>query len=179
MAPINGKLTMEGAKIIFRNLAGREGKYNREGDRNFCVLLDVVTARAMEEDGWNIKRLRPREEDEGLEPQAYLPVSVSYKSRPPRVVLITSKGRTPLTEDVVEFVDMVDIKYVDLTINPYKWEVNGKGGVKAYLSTLYVIVHEDPLDLKYADLEELPTSSGRVNELEAAPEVEIIEGEWQ
>ena len=40
---------MEGVRIIFRNFAGREGQYNREGDRNFAVLLDDKVANAMAE----------------------------------------------------------------------------------------------------------------------------------
>jgi hypothetical protein len=52
---------MEGVRIIFRNFSGKEGKYNREGDRNFAVLLDDKTAHAMAEDNWNVKWLKPRE----------------------------------------------------------------------------------------------------------------------
>ena len=46
---------MESVRIIFRNFAGKEGQYNREGDRNFAVLLDPKTAAAMAEDQWNVK----------------------------------------------------------------------------------------------------------------------------
>lgn len=144
---------MEGVRIIFRNFAGREGQYNREGDRNFAVLLDDTIANAMAEDNWNIKWLKPRGEEEDDTPQAYLPISVNFKGRPPRIVLITSRGRTNLDESQVETLDWVDILNVDLIVRPYEWTVNGKSGVKAYLQSIYVTIEEDPLEMKYNQLE--------------------------
>lgn len=145
---------MEGVRIIFRNFAGKEGQYNREGDRNFAVLLDDPVANAMAEDGWNIKWLKPRDDDEDdSTPQAYLPVSVNFKGRPPRIVLITSRGRTNLDEDTVETLDWVDILNVDLIVRPYEWTVNGKSGIKAYLQSIYVTIEEDPLEIKYSELD--------------------------
>jgi len=144
---------MEGVRIIFRNFAGKEGNYNREGDRNFAVLLDEEVARTMAEDNWNIKWLQPRDEDEAESPQAYLPVSLSFKGRPPRVVMVTSRGRTHLDEEQVEMLDWADIVNVDLIVRPYEWNVNGKTGVKAYLQSLYVTVDEDPLEKKYSDMD--------------------------
>jgi len=145
---------MEGVRIIFRNFAGKEGQYNREGDRNFAVLLDEKVAKAMDEDGWNVKMLRPRTEEEGEEPQAYLPISVNFKGRPPRIVMITSRGRTHLDEDTVESLDWADIINVDLIVRPYEWVVNDKSGIKAYLQALYVTIEEDPLEIKYGELEQ-------------------------
>jgi hypothetical protein len=144
---------MEGVQIIFRNFAGKEGQYNREGDRNFAVLLDEKIAGAMAEDGWNIKWLRPRSEEEGEEPQAYLPISVNFKGRPPRIVMITSRGRTNLDEDTVETLDWADIINVDLIVRPYEWTVNQKSGIKAYLQALYVTIEEDALERKYAEMD--------------------------
>ena len=144
---------MEGVRIIFRNFAGKEGQYNREGDRNFSVLLDAQTAEAMGQDGWNVKWLKPRSEEEGEEPQAYLPISVNFKGRPPRIVQITSRGRTNLDEDTVESLDWADIINVDLIVRPYEWTVNQKSGVKAYLQALYVTIEEDALEQKYAELD--------------------------
>jgi hypothetical protein len=144
---------MEGVRIIFRNFAGKEGQYNREGDRNFAVLLDETVATAMTEDGWNIKWLKPRDDDEEPSAQAYLPVSVNFKGRPPRIVLITSRGRTNLDEDSVEMLDWVDILNIDLIVRPYEWTVNGKSGIKAYLQSIYVTIEEDPLEIKYSELE--------------------------
>jgi hypothetical protein len=144
---------MEGVRIIFRNFAGKEGQYNREGDRNFAVLLDDKVAHEMGEDGWNVKWLQPRSTEEGDTPQAYLPVSVNFKGRPPRIVLITSRGRTNIDEHGIEMLDWVDIINVDLIVRPYEWTVNGKSGIKAYLQSIYLTIEEDPLEVKYAELD--------------------------
>lgn len=153
MSPRDNTVIMEGVRIIFRNFAGKEGQYNREGDRNFAVLLDDKTAEAMAADDWNVKWLRPREDEEGETPQAYLPISVNFKGRPPRIVLITSRGRTNIDEDQIEILDWADIINVDLIVSPYAWTVNNKSGIKAYLQSLYVTIQEDPLELKYSELE--------------------------
>jgi hypothetical protein len=154
MAKQDGTIVMENVQILFRNFAGEEGQYNREGDRNFAVLLDETNARMLGEDGWNVKVLKPREGDEDEEERPYLPVSVSFKGRPPRIVMITSRGKTNLTEDQVGMLDWADIKNVDLIVRPYNWEVNDKTGIKAYLQSLYVTIEEDELEQKYADLEQ-------------------------
>jgi hypothetical protein len=104
----------------------------------------------MAKDGWNIKALRAREE--GEEEQPYVQVAVNFKGRPPRVVMITSRGRTTLFEDEVEILDWADIQNVDLIIRPYEWVVNGKSGIKAYLQSIYVTIDEDELELKYSDV---------------------------
>lgn len=143
---------MEGVRIVFRNFKGAEGMYNREGDRNFAVLLDDDVAEDLNKDGWNVKWLKARDEEDN--DQAYLSVSVNFKGRPPRVVMISSRGRTDLDEESVEILDWVDISNVDLIINPYSWAVNGKTGVKAYLKSLFVTIDEDELELKYSDVQE-------------------------
>lgn len=151
-------LVVEDAQIRFRNFSGAEGRYNREGDRNFCLLLDPDAAEQMDADGWNVKFLKPL--DEGDTPRPYIEVSVNFKSNvPPNVVMITSRGRTRLSEDEVMLLDWADIRTVDLTINPYYWEVNGKTGIKAYLKSIFVTIEEDALDLKYANVPDTAQSA--------------------
>jgi hypothetical protein len=153
--PKDNTVLMEGVTIIFRNFTGKEGQYNREGDRNFAVLLEDSVAEEMAADGWNVKWLKPREDDEDEKPQAYLGVSLNFtKGRPPRVVMVTSRGRTNLGEHDVEMLDWADIKNVDLIIRPYEWTVSGKSGIKAYLQSIYVTIEEDALELKYAELDQ-------------------------
>jgi len=160
--PQDNTVVIEDATIIFRNFSGKEGQYNREGDRNFAVLLPEDVAQAMATDGWNVKWLKAREE--GEEEQAYLSVSVNFKGRPPTVVMITSNGRTTLHEDDIDVLDYVDIETIDMILNPYEWSVNGKSGVKAYLQSIYVTIREDRLALKYNSLDELPARAGRTDE---------------
>lgn len=146
----NAKTFMvEDARIIFRNFSGKEGQYNREGDRNFAVILDTELATKMVDDGWNVRLLESREEGEDATP--YIQVAVNFKNRPPRVVLLTSTGRTHLDEDSVAVLDWADIKTVDLIARGYEWDVNGKSGVKAYLQSLFVTIEEDALERKYAE----------------------------
>lgn len=147
-----GHVVIEGARIIFRNFAGKAAKYNREGDRNFSVLLDPETAERLKDDGWNVQFLKVRPDDEDPTPQAHLKVKVNYNGKPPQIFMITSRGRTPLDEDTLELLDWADIRNVDLIINPYNWDVSGSQGVTAYLSSLYATIFEDELALKYSEV---------------------------
>jgi len=149
---------IENASIVFRNFEGKEGQYNRAGDRNFGLLLDDETAEAMLADGWNVKYLKVRdedlEEDPNTTPQAWLPVTVGYSGKPPKIVMITARGKTNLDEETVAQLDWVDIENIDMIIRPYDWEVNGNTGRKAYLKSMFVTIDEDELERKYADMEE-------------------------
>lgn len=150
---VNGKLLIEDAHILYRNFAGRETDFNREGDRNFNVIIDdPATAQQMQNDGWNVKFRAPRDpQDSGIH---HIKVNVNFKSaRGPRVYLHTSRNVVELNAETVGQLDQTDILSCDMIISPFHWERNGSAGISAYLDTLHVAVREDPFMHKYAHTE--------------------------
>lgn len=150
-----GVVQIDDARIIYRNFAGAPSKFNREGDRNFAVVIeDQDIAEALTEKGWNVKIKPPREE--GDEPFMFLPVKVKFNERGPRVYLQNSLGgrnRVTLDEDTVGILDNVDITNVDLDIRPYDWDVQGKTGRTAYLQSICVTQEVDRFLERYAEQE--------------------------
>jgi hypothetical protein len=150
-------LTVYGANLMFKNFQGLEKQFNPAGHRNFSLMLDPDDAEAMIADGWNVKFLKAREGDDPNEPlQAHLPIKVRLDShRPPKIVMITSRGQQTLDADMVGALDFVVMKNVDLIVNPSWWDFNGKQGYTAYCKSLYVTIEEDALELKYGDVPEI------------------------
>lgn len=146
-------LLIEDAKLIFRNFSGQEREFNSEGDRNFSVVLEPERAKELLAEGWRVKQLKPRPDEE--EGDYHLKVKVNYKKgRPPRVVVITSKNRVDWGQDEVGALDSaVGIKKVDLLINGW-WSDMAGGGYGGFLKSAFITLDEDELELKYADLEE-------------------------
>lgn len=159
MAPqrTEGIITIEDARILYPNFNGIEKEYNREGDRNFCVVIpDPRIAESMARDNYNVKVKEPytpagEEPEEGADGQPYVQVKVNFDRRPPEIYLIgeTSRKKTLLTDDTVGLLDSVEIVTCDVMISPYNWK---PGKVTAYLRKMYIVQREDALDLKWASL---------------------------
>ena len=146
---VRGVLQIEDARIIYRNFGGEASKYNREGDRNFAVIIpnqeicDQLTA-----EGWNVKIKPPRDEDDT--PFMFLPVKVKFNNRGPNIYVQSAGNVKRLTEETVGMLDEIDIQSVDMDLRPYDWEVNGKEGRSAYLQAMNVIQNIDRFGAQYA-----------------------------
>lgn len=144
-------VTLRNVRIIFRNFSGAPTRFNAAGGkRTFSILLNETEAKELGSMGFNVKALKQRDPDD--DPAFHLPVEVSYRVKPPRIVFISNQGRkrTVIDEDTVGLIDYTEIEKIDLTINPYQWEMENAHGVKAYLKTMYVTIREDELDIEYA-----------------------------
>ena len=149
-----GILQIDDARIIYRNFSGAGSKYNREGDRNFAVVIpEKEMADALIAEGWNVKIKPPRDEDD--DPFMFLPIKVKFNDRGPNAYLQTGPKMNRLDEESIACLDDVDIISVDMDVRPYDWEVNGKAGRTAYLQSIKVVQEVDRFAARYAE-EEYP-----------------------
>lgn len=140
-------------RMLFRNFAGLEKKFNAAGKRNFSIVLSPEQYEAMKRDGWNVKMRPGRTEDEDT--LLHIKANINYKSDyPPAIWLVTSRGRTLLGPDTVGMLDIAEIKKVDVLLSAYFFDEDTELPA-AYVKTLYVTIVEDELDLAYADLKDL------------------------
>jgi hypothetical protein len=149
-----GILQIDDARITFKNFAGRGDKFNREGERNFALIIpttDFCDALVNDKNkygvGWNVKIKDPREE--GDEPFMFLKVKVNFNEFGPNVYLISGNKKVRLTADTVGCLDDIYIDHVDLDISPSDGEVNGRPYRTAYLRSMQVI--QDLTQDRFAD----------------------------
>lgn len=149
-----GIIEIDDARIVFRNFSGTPSQYNREGDRNFAVVIPTQEdADRLLEDGWNVKIRAPRED--GEEPFRYLPVKVKFNDWGPLVKIVNGRKQVELDERSISSLDRLNIVSVDMDIRPYDWEMRGNSGRTAYLQKMYVKYQEDRFERRYAE-EEYP-----------------------
>lgn len=140
----------------FSNFAGKPDNFHPQGGyKQFCLLLDDKIAEKLQKDGWNVRQLASRDEEE--KPRPYISVRINYGGpMPPRVVQITSGGRTDLTDETIGKLDWSEIAQVDLSVNKHNWTYGNRSGVNGYLRSMYVTLFEDEIDKKYAAVPSAP-----------------------
>lgn len=146
-----GILQIDDARIVYRNFTGTASQYNREGDRNFALVIpDQELADSLMADNWNVKVKPPRDEDDT--PFMFLNVKVKFNERGPAVYLKTGNAVNRLDKESVSILDNIDILSVDMDIRPYDWNVNGKDGRTAYLQSIYVTQDVDRFAERYGNM---------------------------
>jgi len=144
-------LSIKNAKLVYRNFSGTAKKFNAKGLRNFHVLLEPEIAKSLEQDGWNIKWPKPR--DDGEERNSTLKVRVRFDNFPPTIIMMTARGRSELDEETVSLLDTAEIENCDLKIvGSYNELETGWKGFTAYLSQLGVVLSENDIMSKYMDI---------------------------
>lgn len=167
-----GVLEINDARIIFRNFRGAADRFNKEGDRNFALVIaggtlddgkkvSELTAEEMADRlikdeneygaGWNVKIKPPKEEGDSA--FIYLPVKVKFNRRGPAIYLDSGYNRVKLEEDNVDMLDDIDIISVDLDIRPYDDEINGRPFRSAYLQSMLVRHEIDRFAARFAEEE--------------------------
>jgi hypothetical protein len=169
MKKVMYNVKVEDAELMFRNFSGKGGNFNPEGRRVFNVVLPMQTAIDLEKDGWNVRWLDPIDENEEKKP--ILQVVVNYGYKPPKIIMVSSRGKSSIDESSVKILDWAEIVKADVVITPYNWFVKGKHGVSGYLKSLAVVIEEDELELKYRDV---PDSA--VNTIGGCGNCEVCDG---
>ena len=143
-----GILQINDARIVHRNFRGEGSNYNRQGDRNFSLVIEnEEMAEALTRAGWNVKVKEPKVE--GDAPFMFLPVKVKFNDRGPAVYLVSGTKVNQLYENTVHRLDEIDIMGVNLDIRPYDWTVNGQNGRTAYLQSIEVFQEMDRFAAKH------------------------------
>lgn len=154
---MNKKITIRDAQIApykFRNFEGRETEYNRKGDRNFVIFLEKGLAQQLEADGAPIS-WKPDRYNEG-ELRAQMKIHVKYRDRkgnamiPPKVVLVTKKNNTQLTEETIGMLDSAEIEKCDLVLSQYANGASMGPENSVALKTMYVTLSEDEFAEEYS-----------------------------
>jgi len=153
------KLHLKNVQILWPNFAGAEKPYNKAGDRNFHILLpDWELAKAMADQGWNVKVMPKREEDEPDQWHIKVKVNLSSKNQyPPRIIKVTMDEngqpvkRLALDATTVMLLDILRIQWADVTLSPWVWSYQNKQGISAYLEVMYAVTEDNPLDTEWDD----------------------------
>lgn len=147
---------INGARIACRNFSGEESQKNREGDRNFLLVLpdediaDLFLNDTNEYgDSWNVHVKNDNPED----PWIYIPVKVKFNSMGPSIFLVTGGKRRRITEKTVHMLDRITIANIDLDLTASDKIVNGKSYRTAYLRAMEITQSVNRFEERYTDEE--------------------------
>lgn len=140
-------ISIEGARVRYRDLSGRPSDYNKNGQRNITIELDAEDALELKEMGFNVRF--PEVDPDGDERAPLLKIIVSKFSKVYRVNSERQSIRE-LQEDEVSDLNAYRLRNVDLTFYARDYEIGKRVVRSAYLSKGYFDVEESYFDKKYS-----------------------------
>lgn len=121
MSVPNDFIVFKDPELKFRNFQGIPSKFNKEGKRNFCIVLDMEQASKMDSDGWNVKRLRTRHDGTEEFDLAILPVHI-----PADYTLFDAPSLD------------LNLYRLEITIRPDYWTHGSETGKRAFVESIKV-----------------------------------------
>lgn len=148
-------ISLEDTRFIYMtNFQGdpNRDKYRAVGKFANIVIPDLMLARELIDEGFNIRFTRPKEgEEEGFIPTYYVRVNVNYDvSWPPKIYIVTGNNEPKLLDDEsIGMLDNIRVKNVNAVLSSREWE---PGRFSLYVKTMYVEqdIEDDPFAARYA-----------------------------
>lgn len=147
------------AQIGLKNLEGREGRYNKEGERSFAIFLTPDQANELIEQGLNVKP--PKFDEEGNQlGRSFIKVKVRFDIYPPEVFF--SRGELDNAGNIIirqlpssemRTIDNADIEFADLKVNVRGWEKGPNSGKTVYLASGVFVAKPNPMMDRYTIVE--------------------------
>ena len=152
----DGELVVEHAAIMFTNFSGKPTKFNQEGGRRtFELVLSERVAIALIGDGWNVKTIKGKHDDD---PTLYVTEIVVRPAGRLSIFLCEEIGgkkyRWKVKNDEIGRLDDYQYSDVALLIQPYVHGRENSAGskIKGYLRQAnFVKVNEDFFKDQFAD----------------------------
>lgn len=149
-------VNLENCIIDRRNFSGNEVKrngrtLNEEGRRNFLLILDPEMTEEFKDRGWAVGKFAQREE--GVEPEGFLRINVSYFKQPPIIHYISNGVDTLLDESRLHILDKVNMENIDMRIVAVnKQNRDGVWQKRAFVDEMWITVTPDRFMEKYKNL---------------------------
>ena len=138
---MNYQLEFLQAQIGLRNFEGREGRFNKDGERSFAIFLTEEQAIELINQGLNVKP--PKFDEEGNQlGRSFLKVKVRFDIMPPEIFF--SRGEEDengkiiikiLPTSELRTLDNADLEYCDLKVNVREWSKGPNKGKSIYLDS--------------------------------------------
>ena len=140
---------IDGKDLMYKNFEGRERRYKKEGDRNFCLRLTEEEYHHLLDLGYTSPKEKTRVGEDGEEyTNRYIPIKVNFNSKyPPVVHQVTRNGLVRLDEESIKILDWSDIIEASVAFSPYYREQSKTQ--TAWLQELLVEIDDDSFATRY------------------------------